>query len=163
MTATLRYDVWIERPDAVEKLIQYMGLHLVAYPHGSSAKKFGGQVVGLDPEKQTASLRRYDTGEITEFLLPTTIFHYTTVIESPYQDLAVGQRRLFEWYWDADGRPITEPVTLVGTVEKVKDSGVTFWVTDNRMGGHGWWAHLKNKDAAKHAIRTVDLKPQTKN
>ncbi|MCX5103471.1 hypothetical protein [Streptomyces sp. NBC_00439] len=163
MTATLRYDDWIERPDSVKKLIQYMGLHLVAYPDGSSAKKFGGQVVSLDPEKQTVSLRRYDTSDITIFPLPTTVFCYTTVIESPYQDLAVGQRRQFEWYWDADGRPMTEPVTLVGTVEKVKDSGVTFWVPDNRMGGHGWWAHLKNEDAVKHAVRTVDLRPGSKN
>ncbi|MFJ5725811.1 hypothetical protein [Streptomyces sp. NPDC093149] len=109
------------------------------------------------------SLRRYDTGDITEFLLLTTVFRHATVIESPYKDLTVGQRRLFEWYWDADGRPITEPVTLVGTVEKVQDGGVTFWVNDNHMSGRGWLAYLKNEDAAKHAVRTVDLKPESKN
>ncbi|MFC9755147.1 hypothetical protein [Streptomyces sp. NPDC056921] len=158
--SAVRHDIWIERPESAEKLNDYMGLHLVAYPHGRSAKKSGGQLIGLDTEKQTVSLRRYDTGDITEFPLSTTVFRYTTVIESPYKGLAVGQRRLFEWYWDADGHPITEPVTLVGSVEKVQDGGVTFWVSDNRTGGHGWWAHLKNEDAAKHAVRTVDLKPE---
>ncbi|MFJ5725812.1 hypothetical protein [Streptomyces sp. NPDC093149] len=29
---TVRHDVWIERPESAEKLTDYMGLHLVAYP-----------------------------------------------------------------------------------------------------------------------------------
>ncbi|MFJ2420183.1 hypothetical protein [Streptomyces brevispora] len=159
---TVRHDIWIERPASTDPLLDYIGLHLVAHPGGSLARRSRGQLIALDPEALTASIRRYDTGAITEFRLPDTIFRYTTVIESPYTDLAVGQRRLFEWYWDANGHPITEPETLVGSVEKVADGGATLWVNDPRMGGNGWWAYLKNEDAAKHAVRPVDLKPETK-
>ena len=81
-----------------EELTEYIGKHMVAHiltaePPNDTA---GGQLIGIDPEKKTASLRRYDNGEVREFRWSTTHFRYTTFIESPFTDLTVGEERRFE-------------------------------------------------------------------
>ncbi|NIY68109.1 hypothetical protein [Streptomyces malaysiensis] len=156
-------DEWIEYPESADDLVQYLGKHIVAYPFAQETDKYGGQLVALDPQNHTASLRRYDTGEIMEFPWPTTKFRHRPIAESPYAELKVGDLRLFAWFHDADGHSLTEPITLVGTVDRITQDAVSLWVEDNRYEpSRGWWARLRAEDADKHALRPVDLKGPTK-
>ncbi|WP_329147119.1 hypothetical protein OIU91_16440 [Streptomyces sp. NBC_01456] len=157
MSAELRTDTWINYPESAENLLPFMGKHMVAYPFAQEAEKSGGQLIGLNPEERTASLRRYDTGAITEFPWPTTKFRYTVIVESPYADLEVGNVRRFEWFMCEHDYPTDTPRTLVGTVDSIQPDHVVLWVRDRKTGAAGgWWAHLKNEDAEKHQLRPVN-------
>ncbi|MGW3763050.1 hypothetical protein [Streptomyces sp. NPDC005131] len=160
----LRTDTWINYPETDVDLLPYMGKHLIAYPFAQVAEKSGGQLIGLNPEERTASIRRYDTGEITEFPWPTTKFRHTTTVESPYADLELGDIRRFEWFLSDHDYPTDTPRTLVGTVDAVQADRIVLWVGDPEFGtAGGWWAHLKNEDAQKHNLRPTDLKADRKN
>ncbi|MGW0536322.1 hypothetical protein [Streptomyces sp. NPDC003032] len=157
---SLRADRWIRKPKSADQLLEYLGKHMVAYPSGSDNEldKAGGQFIALDPEARTVSLRRYDDGAVREFPWGTTDLRYTTDIESPFVKLPVGAVRRFEWFWGDDDRALEEPVTLVGTVDAVTPGMAHLWVRDHRFEYGGWWASLKHEDAAKHALRPVNLK-----
>ncbi|MEV7870169.1 hypothetical protein AB0P17_29680 [Streptomyces sp. NPDC088124] len=153
----LRADTWINSPQAAEELLPFVGQHMVAHPIAQGAQKSGGQLIGVNREKRTASLRRYDTGEITEFPWTTTRFRHTTFVKTPYAGLKVGDVRRFDWYVNEDGQPIDTPRTLVGTVDSIEHSHVSLWVRDPKFGiSGGWWAHLKNQDTEKHALRPTN-------
>jgi hypothetical protein len=153
-----RIELWIRKPESADQLTDCIGKHLVAYPGGSVEEKSGGQLIAVNPDARTASLRRYDTGEIREFPWRTTDFRQTAVIESPFAELPVGVGRRFEWFYGDDGRAVDQPITLVGTVDLVKPDVATLWVRDARYEEGGWWAELKAEDAARHALRPVNLK-----
>lgn len=128
----LRIDKWIKAPTSAEELTEYIGKHMVAHiltaePPNDTA---GGQLIGIDPEKKTASLRRYDNGEVREFRWSTTHFRYTTFIESPFTDLTVGEERRFEWFEDSRGMPVETPVTFTGTVRRRTPEVAYLWVAD---------------------------------
>ncbi|WP_326745368.1 hypothetical protein [Streptomyces sp. NBC_01760] len=160
----LRTDIWVDYPEKADDLLPFMGKHLIAYPFAQVAEKSGGQLIGVNPEERTASIRRYDTAEVTEFPWPTTKFRHTTTVESPYADLEVGAVRRFEWFECKDGYPIDTPRTLVGTVDSVQASQIVLWVRQPGYGtSGGWWAHLKNEDAQKHNLRPANLKADRKN
>jgi hypothetical protein len=147
--------IWIDKADGVEDFTDVMGKHLVALPFGRQEEKFGGLCIGADPNKQTTSIRRYDTGEVRQFDWFTTRFMHSTEIETPYVDLEVGAVRRFEWWLDEDGYDLTEARELVGTVDAVDANGVCLWVKDKSWPGGGWWARLRNEDAPRHALRPV--------
>lgn len=154
----LRIDEWVKAPATVEQLEGYLGKHMVAYPFGSTQDKAGGHFIGLDPEKQTVSLRRYDNAEVREFPLSTTDFRYTTAIESPFTGLKPGDERRFEWFDGFDGMPLEQPTTFVGRVSQVKPDVVFLWVTDPEHRQGGWRAEIKASNADRHALRPLDLK-----
>lgn len=158
MTEKVRIDRWVRKPESAEQLAEFLGKHMVAYPFGNAEKRAGGQFIGMDTGTRTASLRRYDTGAVREFPWLTTDFRYTTEIESPFTDLKPGSVRRFEWFHDDDGKPVTEPITLVGTVDLAKPEIAHLWVRDHRYDAGGWWASLKAEDAARHALRPMNLK-----
>ena len=157
MTEKIRVDEWVRRPSTADQLLEFLGKHLVAYPDGRSEDRAGGHCIALNPETQTVSLRRYDNGAVREFPWSTTDFRHTTEIDSPFMDLEVSDIRRFDWFYAADGSPVTEPIILVGVVDLVKPDAVVLWVRDAAYDGGGWWASLKAEDAAKHSLRLVQL------
>ncbi|MFD7537454.1 MULTISPECIES: hypothetical protein [unclassified Streptomyces] len=72
-------------------------------------------------------------------------------------DKPPGQRHETAGQSDAGRQIKPEPTTLVGTVDLVKPDVVTLWVRDARYNDGGWWAELQAEDAARHALRTVNL------
>lgn len=121
----------------------------------------GGQLIALDPEAQTASLRRYDDDTVSVVPWLGTEFRATTSIDNPFKDLKVKARRRFEWFQDADGRETRTPRTLVGTVDHVTPEKVHLWVRDEAYSGGGWWATIHAGDAARHSLRAVNLTQDT--
>ncbi|MFC4463991.1 hypothetical protein ACFPH6_05340 [Streptomyces xiangluensis] len=155
----LRIDKWIKTPTSAEELTEYIGKHMVAHILTATPPddKAGGQLIGIDPEKKTASLRRYDNGDVREFPWNTTHFRYTTFIESPFTDLKVGEERRFEWFEDATGMPLETPATFTGTVRRRTPETAYLWVTDPKYRAGGWQAEIKAENADRHALRP--LKP----
>lgn len=87
-----------------------------------------------------------------------------SVAPPAYPGLQVGSVRRFEWYLDEHDHPIGTPRTLVGTVDAIEAERVVLWVSERGFGAaNGWWAHLKNEDAEKHALRPTNLKREFKN
>ncbi|MGA5506896.1 hypothetical protein [Streptomyces umbrinus] len=155
----LRIDKWIKAPTSAEELTEYIGKHMVVHILTAEPPndKAGGQLIGIDPEHKTASLRRYDNGEVREFRWSTTHFRYTTFIESPFTDLTVGEERRFEWFEDSRGMPVETPVTFTGTVRRRTPEAAYLWVADPEYRAGGWQAELKAENADRHALRP--LKP----
>ncbi|MEU1552221.1 hypothetical protein ABZ517_05790 [Streptomyces scabiei] len=154
--------VWIvtasvTSPESAEALLDYIGKHLVAVPVSRPGDKASGQLIALDPEAQTASLRRYDNDCVTVVPWLGTEFRATTCIDAPFAELKPGARRRFEWFHDADGRETHERRTLVGTVDLVKPEVVHLWVRDEAYSAGGWWATIHAADAARHSLRAVNL------
>lgn len=158
--SSMRIDLWIKSATSVDPFSEFMGKHLEAHPFGLARDAFGGQLIGLSPDAETASLRRYDTGEIREFPWFTTNFKVPAHIESPFTELAVGMIRRFELFEDTDGSPLKVPRSLLGTVDKVTPEAVDLWVRDRSFPIGGWWLHIKADDAAKYSLRPpVSVKP----
>ncbi|MGI5137775.1 hypothetical protein [Streptomyces sp. CA-106110] len=150
-----REDTWIRSPKSPEDLVTYLGKHMVAYPFGRAEDKSGGQFIGMDTGTQTASLRRYDTGQVTEFPLFTTDFRYTRFVETPFTGLTVGEMRRFDWFYDDAGRPTDTPITLIGTVDFMEPDRIVLWVRDLSYGAGGWWATIRAADAPRHSLRRL--------
>ncbi|MFF7987760.1 hypothetical protein ACFZDK_53525 [Streptomyces sp. NPDC007901] len=155
-----RIDKWINTPKSTDELIEYIGKHMVAHILTALPPddKVGGLLIGIDPEKKTASLRRYDNGAVREVLWGTTNFRYTTFIESPFTELKVGDEHRFEWFEDAAGMPLDTSVTFTGTVRRRTPETAYLWVADPEYGVGGWQAEIKAENVDRHALRPLDLK-----
>ncbi|MFK0111658.1 hypothetical protein [Streptomyces sp. NPDC091217] len=156
----LRIDKWIRTPKSADELTEYIGKHMVAHiitapPPDDTV---GGLLIGIDPEKKTASLRRYDSGVVREVLWNTANFRYTTFIESPFTELKVGDERRFEWFEDVTGMPLDTPVTFTGTVRRRTPETAYLWVADAEDGAGGWQAEIKAENVDRHALRPLNLK-----
>lgn len=151
-------DAVIRSPESAEALADYLGKHLVAEPINGLGNKAGGQLIGLDPQARTASLRRYDNDFVNVVPWLGTEFRHTTCIDNPFKDLKAGSKRRFEWFLDTEGRETRIPRTLVGTVDLIKDGKAHLWVCDEAYSAGGWWAAIRAQDAARHSLRAVNLK-----
>ncbi|MEU0214040.1 hypothetical protein ABZ281_02585 [Streptomyces sp. NPDC006265] len=148
----------IRSPKSADELVEYIGKHLVAIPFSREGEIAGGQLISVDPETRTASLRRYDNDFVNVVPWLGTEFRYSVSIDNPFWDLKPGSKRRFEWFHDADGRETSTPRTLVGTVDLVKPELAHLWVRDDAYSAGGWWATIHAEDAAKHSLRAVNLK-----
>ncbi|MFC9505479.1 hypothetical protein [Streptomyces sp. NPDC057002] len=151
-------DATIRSPESAEELADYIGKHLVAIPFSREGDTVGGQLVALDPEAKTASLRRYDNDFLNVVPWLGTEFRHAACIDNPFKNLKVGSKRRFEWFLDIEGRETRIPRTLVGTVDDVTPEKVLLWVRDEAYTGGGWWAPVKAEDADRHSLRAVNLK-----
>ncbi|MEV7395445.1 hypothetical protein [Streptomyces sp. NPDC091215] len=156
----LRIDKWIRAPKSADELTEYIGKHMVAYVLTDLPPddKVGGLLIGIDPEKKTASLRRYDSGAVREVPWATTYFRHTTIVESPFTELKVGDERRFEWFEDATGMPLDTPVTFIGTVRRRTPETAYLWVVDSEYEAGGWQAEIKAENVDRHALRPLNLK-----
>ncbi|MFJ3779801.1 hypothetical protein ACIPX0_49885 [Streptomyces sp. NPDC090075] len=156
----IRIDKWIRTPKSADELTEYIGKHIVAHILTSLSPddEVSGLLIGIDPEKKTASLRRYDSGAVREVPWNTANFRYTTFIESPFTELKVGDERRFEWFEDATGMPLDTPVTFVGMVSRRTQETAYLWVADPEGGADGWHAEIKAENVDRHALRPLNLK-----
>lgn len=147
-----RKDTWINYPTSAAPLLDYIGKHLVAYPFNREEEKAGGQCIAINPTSETVSLRRYDTGEITEFPWTTTRFRHPRQVEDPFAGLRIDDKVLFEWFDGVDN----PPVTLTGVVDERTSTHIAIWTEGGDGPPQGWWAYINANDAARHSLRPAN-------